>query len=83
MSDGGGLSLENTCHGIGLIKMSMEFLTRDVLVWVLIFFFFLLLWALNFLLGAKSCFWAGEVGLALLHFLLFIVVCRDPWSSWS
>jgi hypothetical protein len=25
MSDGGGLSLENTCHGMGLIGCFMEF----------------------------------------------------------
>jgi hypothetical protein len=40
MHDGGGLSLENTCHGMRLIGCLWS-LAESVLMWVLIFFFFL------------------------------------------
>ena len=46
-------------------------LAKNVLMWVLIFFFFFSFdLGSGLLLEAKSCFWAGEIGLTLLHFLL-------------
>ena len=83
MRDGGGLSLENTWRGIGLIRCLWSF-SRGCFGMGIDLFLLLVPW-LGFwpLVETKGYFWAGEVGSALLHFLLFIVVCCDPWSSWS
>ena len=53
-----------TCIMEWVVWVFLWNLAKNVLMWVLIFFFFLsfLTWALGFLLEAKRCFWAVEGG---------------------
>ena len=84
MSDGGGLSLENTCHGVGLIGCLSSFAKSVLGVDIDLFLLLALLtWVLAFCWRLKVVSGLERVGLTLLHFLLFIVVSRGTPGGYS
>ena len=81
MNDGGGLSLEDTWHGMGLVECYLEWCKECFWCVSWSFSSSLLTWVFGFLLGVKNYFWAGGGCLDIAVFSSFIAVCCDPWSS--